>query len=144
MRRVSRERLFLGRDHSVGEGEEYVPRKLWTDEEALRWRGISTDNNLTCNCNGLSWDAQKILLQCKCSFGITWNYSKQTQTNQANPKQTQVRHYQQLAGRREDELGVLRGEVSLWKHMLDLKIQIDSSPVYKHVFNTFFVPYPDL
>ena len=25
----------------------------------------------------------------------------------------QVRHYQQLAGRREDELGVLRGEVSL-------------------------------
>ena len=24
----------------------------------------------------------------------------------------QVRHYQQLAGRREDELGVLRGEVS--------------------------------
>ena len=26
----------------------------------------------------------------------------------------QVRHYQQLAGRREDELGVLRGEVSLY------------------------------
>ena len=31
--------LLIGRDHSAGERKEYVPRKLRSDEEALRWRG---------------------------------------------------------------------------------------------------------
>ena len=31
--------LLIGRDHSAGERKEYLPRKLRSDEEALRWRG---------------------------------------------------------------------------------------------------------
>ena len=81
----------LGRDNSPGDGKEHVPKQLRGDEEALWRRG--------------GWVATREMKK-NCSFLLakfkTRNYFQTF---------LQVKHYQQLAGRREDELGLLRGEV---------------------------------
>ena len=81
----------LGRDNSPGDGKEHVPTKLRGDEEALWRRG--------------GWVATREMKK-NCSFLLAKFKTR-------NHVQTflQVKHYQQLAGRREDELGLLRGEV---------------------------------
>ena len=85
-----------GRDNSPGDGKENVPRKLRWDEEALWRRGgwVAT------------WEMKKRISLQNCSFLLAKFKTR-------NHFQTflQVKHYQQLAGRREDELGLLRGEV---------------------------------